>query len=146
MSGFSIGSRFAAALCATVWLVACQKAPAPAESATPPAPAALPAPVPQPTEPSEPATFVNKVWRVTSSSAIPADGLYVFVSDGTMLITSPNATPAIGAWNQNDGQLTWVEEGRPYKVDVLSLDAVRFHVRVNGPGDPIDILFELDRP
>lgn len=135
---------------AVLAIAACQKSPAPVESgvtaeapavadATPsveatPAPEVAPAPAP---------SFINKVWRVKDASSIPGGGLYVFVSDGTMLITSPNAKPALGAWQQNDGQLTWIEEARPYTVEVLSIDATQFHVRVNSPGDPIDILFEL---
>lgn len=150
MNGMSKFSILVLGMCVALGLAACQKSSAPVESAVPTeAPVSAEAvqsvePVPPPeAAPAAAPSFINKVWRVKDASSIPGGGLYVFVSDGTMLITSPNSKPALGAWNQNDGQLTWIEEGRPYKVDVLSIDAMQFHVRVNSPGDPVDILFEL---
>ena len=54
--------------------------------------------------------FVNKVWRVSKSSSVAPGTLYVFLSEGTLVITSPNSKPALGRWNYKNGAFTMVEE------------------------------------
>lgn len=85
------------------------------------------------------ARFVNKVWRVETSSGVAAGTLYVFLSDGTLLISSPYATPALGRWTFTDGALTMVEESIAYKVDVLKLDRETFVIRSHNPGEAVKI-------
>jgi hypothetical protein len=98
-------------------------------------PAARPAPQP------ESVGFVNRVWTVEASSSVSPGMMYVFLSDGTLVITSPNSRPAFGTWKDENGKLTMVEESLPYAVDVLALDANRFRIRVRNPGEPVEITF-----
>ena len=92
-------------------------------------------------EPSKPgASFVNKVWRVTKSSTAQ-DTLYVFLSDGTLVITSPHGKPAIGSWTHTDNALTMIEDGIPYKADILKLEEREFGIRIHNPGEPVEITF-----
>jgi hypothetical protein len=84
-------------------------------------------------------SFVNRVWRVSNSSSVAPGTLYVFLSEGTLVITSPNSKPALGRWKYEDGAFTMVEEGVPYKVDVLKLSKDEFRIRSNNPGEPVDI-------
>jgi hypothetical protein len=100
--------------------------------AVPPATTRAPAPKP---------TFVNKVWRVASSSSIEPGMLYVFLSDGTLVIASPHGTPSLGSWKPAGDGLTMVEEGIPYKVDVLKLSADEFRIMINNPGNAVEIAF-----
>ena len=87
-------------------------------------------------------SFVNRVWRVASSSSgIEPGMLYVFLSDGTLVISSPHGTPALGRWKQDGAGLTMIEEGRPYKVDVLKLSAGEFRIMINNPGSAVEIAF-----
>lgn len=86
-----------------------------------------------------PATFVNRVWKVGSSNAVAPGQLYVFLSEGTLVIASTTGTPALGTWAQSGDSLTMVEEGISYPVDVLKLDANEFVIRMNSPGTPVDI-------
>jgi hypothetical protein len=88
-----------------------------------------------------PVSFVNRVWRVDSSSGIERGMLYVFLSDGTLVISSPHGTPALGSWKPDGAGLTMVEEGRPYKVDVLKLSAGEFRIMINNPGSAVEIAF-----
>ena len=60
--------------------------PAPAPASQSPGPIQSPAPA-----------FINKVWRVSESSAVAAGTLYVFLSEGTLVITSATSKPA--AWH-----------------------------------------------
>jgi hypothetical protein len=88
-----------------------------------------------------PVSFVNKVWRVQSSSSIETGMLYVFLSDGTLVISSPHGTPSLGTWKPSGTGFTMIEEGRPYPVDVLKLSADEFRIMINNPGDAVEIAF-----
>jgi len=89
--------------------------------------------------PAERPGFVNRVWRVERSTAVSPGTLYVFLSDGTLVVASPNGKPSLGTWKREVGKLTMVEEGITYAVDILRLDAGRFAIRSHNPGEPVDI-------
>ena len=99
-----------------------------------PRPAAAPAP-----GPATAAGFVNRVWKVEKSSSVSPDTMYVFLSGGTLVVTSPQGSPSLGTWKTEAGKLTMVEEGLSYPVDILRLDADRFTIRSHNPGEPVDI-------
>lgn len=85
------------------------------------------------------AGFINRVWRVSKSSDVASGTLYVFLSEGTLVIASPNGKPALGRWKDESGELTMVEDGVSYKVDVLNLSKDEFKIRSNNPGQPVEI-------
>ena len=88
---------------------------------------------------ASPATFVNRVWRVADSTAVAPGQLYVFLSEGTLVMTSPSSTPSLGTWRRAGNGFTMVEEGRPYRVDILALTDQEFRIRSHNPGQPVDI-------
>lgn len=90
---------------------------------------------------SGPATISNRVWVVSGSSSVAAGTMYTFLADGTLLITSPWSTPALGQWRQNGEELVMVEEGLEYRVEVLGLTNREFRVRIRNPGTPVEITF-----
>ena len=102
-----------------------------------PRPAA--APPPRASLAAAPVGFVNRVWKVEKSSSVSPDTMYVFLSDGTLVVTSPQGKPSLGTWKSDAGKMTMVEEGLSYPVDVLTLDAGRFTIRSHNPGEPVDI-------
>ena len=102
-----------------------------------PRPAA--APPPQASPNAAPVGFVNRVWKVEKSSSVSPDTMYVFLSDGTLVVTSPHGKPSLGTWRSEAGKMTMVEEGISYPVDTLRLDADRFVIRSHNPGEPVDI-------
>lgn len=65
--------------------------------------------------------------------------LYVFLSEGTLVMASPHGKPAFGTWKSEGGKLTMVEEGLPYEVDILKLDAEGFTIRSHNPGEAVTI-------
>jgi len=79
---------------------------------------------------------------VDESSSIALGQLYVFLSEGTLVVASPNGKPSLGTWSSEEGALTMVEEGIPYKCDILGLSKTEFRIRSNNPGDPVEIRFE----
>ena len=94
---------------------------------------------PRQTETIAAPSFINKVWRVSDSSAVAPGTLYVFLSDGTLLITSEHSKPALGTWKHAGGGLTMVEESIPYHVDILNLSAGEFRIRSHNPGGSVEI-------
>lgn len=109
-------------------------APPPATPAPPsPAPSAAPAP------PAAPITFVNRVWQVSESSAVDPGQLYVFLSEGTLVVASPTGTPSLGRWSRAGDGLTMIEEGISHPTDIVALTATEFHLRSHNPGQPVDI-------
>ena len=102
-------------------------------------------------EPPQPAAkapgFVDIVWRVSEGAAIPAGALYVFLSDGTLVITRKGDIPMTGSWVQSNGtqtksEFTMVEQGLRYRTQILELTADRFRIRSHNPGEPLDINLE----
>jgi len=86
-------------------------------------------------------SFVNKVWVVVESKDVAPGELRVFLSDGTLVMTSPHATPAFGKWRYTDEELTITEESLDYRVEILELTESSFRIRILSPGEPIEILF-----
>ena len=85
--------------------------------------------------------FVNRVWVVAESEQVAAGALRVFLSDGTLVMSSPNSTPLLGTWSYTDGRLRITEEGLEYEVDILQLTGDTFRIRIHSPGEPIEIRF-----
>ncbi len=106
-------------------------------------PNAVPASSPPAPSIAAPAGFVNKVWRVTASSSVSPGTLYVFLSEGTLIVTSPDSRPSIGTWKFEDDALTMVEESIPYKVEILALGGNEFRIRSHNPGTPVEITLAL---
>lgn len=84
--------------------------------------------------------FVNKVWEVSLSTGVAPGTLYAFLSDGSLVITSPNSKAAFGAWTYTNGALTMIEESQEYKVDILKLSHEELRLKSNNPGGSIEIL------
>jgi hypothetical protein len=139
-----------AALTALVLAACAPSAPPPAPEDAPPAPAAdppavaaSPAPPPPPAD-AELSTqaqvgFIDKVWRVESSSAVAVGTDYAFLADGTLAIAAPRAKPAFGRWTYAGGRLAMIEEGHTYPTDIVTLDETRFVIRSHNPGAAVDI-------
>jgi hypothetical protein len=107
------------------------------------------APEPSPSDSSTTTTaaaatpsFVNKVWVVAESKTVAVGELRVFLSDGTLVMTSPHATPSFGQWRYTDGNLTITEEGLDYRTEILELSDA-FRIRMFSPGEPVEIRFAL---
>jgi len=85
--------------------------------------------------------FANRIWKVAKGSAGDPGTFYVFLSDGSMLITSPHGTPALGSWHYSGEVLTLVEEGLPHQATVLQATLDTLAIRIAGPGQPVAMTF-----
>lgn len=114
---------------------ACSPAETPA-GAPPAVPEARPAP-------SLPGDLVDRVWRVESSGGVAAGTLYVFLSEGTLVVAASASTPLVGRWRFANGALTMVEESIEYPAEVLELTPDTLAIRSHNPGPPVEIRFRL---
>ena len=116
---------FAAALAVLTVIPACSTQQSPGES------------------PGAPVTFTNRVWVVAESEQVGRGDIRVFLSEGTLVMASPHATPAFGSWSYKDGQLKITEESQTYPVDILELTKTTFRIRMHSPGEPVVVRFAL---
>ena len=124
--------RRAGSIAVLLLAAACSREPETASASV----AAVPATPPASVKPG----FVNKVWEVSVSTGVAPGTLYAFLSDGTLVITSPNTKAAFGAWAYTNGALTMIEESRDYKVDILKLSHEELRLKSNNPGGSVEIL------
>jgi len=85
--------------------------------------------------------FANRVWKVAKGSEGDPGTFYVFLADGSLLITSPHGTPSLGSWHYSGEVLTMVEEGLPHQATVLRSTPDTFAVSVAGSGQPVLLTF-----
>jgi len=125
-------------LAAVLALSACNN-PAPATvggNATPAVTTAAPtASTGEPCKPAAP--FIDRVWRVRESSAVARGTLYVFLSDGTLLVAADKQTPSFWRWTYEKGALTMIEESVAYPTDILTLNDKEFTIRSHNPGEAV---------
>ena len=97
----------------------------------------------RPGSPAETAVpeFANRIWKVAKGSAGDPGTFYVFLSDGSMLITSPHGTPSLGSWHYSGEVLTMVEEGLPHPATVLQSTADTLGIRISSSGEPVELTF-----
>lgn len=90
-----------------------------------------------------PPDFVNRVWKVSESTGMTPGQLVVFLSDGTLVFAdaSSNSTPAFGTWRYDGRELTMVEEGVSYRVEILSLTDEELRLRSHNPGGSVETRF-----
>jgi hypothetical protein len=96
-------------------------------------------PADRPAETKAAAGFVNKVWTVRESPGVAPGTLYVFLSEGTLVITSRNSKPMLGKWTRDGTVFTMVEEGTAYKIDIVTLTADEFKILSHNPGGALEI-------
>jgi hypothetical protein len=89
--------------------------------------------------PAGDASFVNRVWTVAESDSVAKGTLYVFLSEGTLVIASPHNKPMLGSWRRDGDRLVMVEESIAYPTDILHLDDKEFRIRSNNPGGSVEI-------
>jgi hypothetical protein len=135
-----------ASLAAALLLLACSRPspPAPPASETPAASTGAAAPAGPPAERGVP-DFANRIWKVAKGSAGDPGTYYVFLGDGSMLISSPHGTPALGAWHYSGEVLTLVEESVPHQATVLHATPDTLAIRIVGSGQPVDMTFVTAR-
>ena len=122
--------RHGAGVAALLLAAACSREPAGSDAAH------APATPPSSVKPG----FINKVWEVSLSTGVSPGMLYAFLSDGTLVMTSPNSKATFGAWTYKNGKLTIIEGSQEYRTDILSLSHDELRLRSNNPGGSVEIV------
>lgn len=98
-------------------------------------------PVASTSEDSRSPEFVNKLWQVTESSDIPSGSLYIFLSDGALIIASDTGTPLVGRWSATGTAITMIEESLPYQGKIVASTENGLELRMKNPGGEISLFF-----
>jgi hypothetical protein len=85
--------------------------------------------------------FANRAWKVAKGSEGDPGTFYVFLSDGSLLVTSPHGKPSLGTWHYSGEVLTMVEEGLPHQATILRTTPDTFAISVAGSGKPVLLTF-----
>jgi len=83
--------------------------------------------------------FVGQVWTVTDSEQVHPGSYYAFIPEGTLVTASDGNLASLGQWSFKNGKLTMVEDGRPYNVEILEQNKNSLKLRINGPGEPVEM-------
>lgn len=136
-------------LLSLLMLAACSR-PAEEPPATPPTPvAAAAAPAPQP----EPAAdtrrqLLNHVWELTSPEGRPPRSIYVFLPDGSLLMTSCVETYRIASWKLDAGKQIEIREDAQtrYLAAITELTDSTLKLKLNLISEEIELGFRKAEP
>ena len=112
-------------------LAGCERSEAPPPAATPPDAARPMRRLRSPQREPCPSSIASGSSPSRSRSS---RGTALFLSDGTLVMASPNSTPAFGQWHSKGGRLTITEEGRNYPTEILALGRGRLPDPHQRPG------------
>ena len=106
--------------------------------------ACSPAPANPPAAEPSTSTFTNRVWRITSPADRPLGSLYLFLSDGTLVMTSCVETYRLATWRRDrPDRLTIVEDPvTSYSADIRRADEQRLELRLHPKSEDVDLGLE----
>lgn len=130
-------------------LVACSRpAEEPAASSPPPV-AAAPVPAPQP----EPASdtrrqLLSHIWELTSPAGRPPRSIYVFLPDGSLLMTSCVETYRIASWALDQAEQIEIREDAQtrYLATITELTDSTLKLKLNLISEEIELGFRKAEP
>jgi hypothetical protein len=102
-------------------------------------------PAPTDPPPAAPApAFTNRVWRITSPVGRAPGSFYVFLSDGTLVMTSCVETYRLATWRMDrPDRLTIVEDTiTSYPADIRRADDQRLELRLHLKTEEVDLGLE----
>jgi hypothetical protein len=110
--------------------------------------ACTPAPAVEPSSPPT-ASFTNRVWRVISPAGRAPGSFYIFLSDGTLVMTSCVETYRLATWRAATpgdavpNRLTIVEDtNTTYGAEVRRADGQRLELRLHLKSEVVDLGLE----
>jgi len=136
-------------LAATV-LAGCSPSGSPPESVPPPAGPALSQASAQPAQaiPDRQALLLKHIWELTSPEGRPPRSIYVFLPDGSLLMTSCVETYRIASWTPSEGgQIEIREDGQTrYLATITELTDSTLRLKLNLISEEIELGFRKAEP
>lgn len=137
------------ALLFLLMLAACSRPAEEPPAISPPPVAAAPAPAPQP----EPAPdmrrqLLSHIWELTSPEGRPPRSIYVFLPDGSLLMTSCVETYRIASWALDQaGQIEIREDAQTrYLATIAELTDSTLKLKLNLISEEIELGFRKAEP
>jgi hypothetical protein len=89
--------------------------------------------------------LVDKVWRVTAPAGRPQGSLYVFLSNGTLIMTSCVETYRLAQWTFDPpASLTITEDPiTRYGADIVRIEDRSLAMRLKLRSENVDLVLEL---
>jgi hypothetical protein len=106
--------------------------------------ACAPTPTPQPTVDAPLPSFTNRVWRITSPAGRALGSFYLFLTDGTLVMTSCVETYRLATWRLDaPDRVTIVEDPiTSYGAEVRRADEQRLELRLHLKSETVDLGLE----
>lgn len=137
------------ALLFLLMLAACSRPAEEPPASSPPPVATAPAPAPQP----EPASdtrrqLLSHIWELTSPAGRPPRSIYVFLPDGSLLITSCVETYRIASWKLDAGKQIEISEDAQtrYMAAITELTDSTLKLKLNLISEEIELGFRKAEP
>ena len=88
--------------------------------------------------------LVSTVWRITSPAGRPLGSFYIFLPNGTLVMTSCVETYRLATWQaETTDRLTIAEDPTVrYIADILALSQDSLSVRLNLRNEQVELTFE----
>ena len=88
--------------------------------------------------------LVSTVWRITSPAGRPLGSFYIFLPNGTLVMTSCVETYRLATWQADTtDRLTIAEDPAvSYTADIRSLSETSLSLRLNLRSEQVDLTFE----
>jgi hypothetical protein len=88
--------------------------------------------------------LVSTVWRITNPASRPLGSFYIFLPNGTLVMTSCVETYRLATWQaEMTDRLTIVEDPTVrYTADILMLSQNSLSLRLNLRSEQVDLTFE----
>ena len=121
-------------------LTACSSPPASDEAASRPTNVQVAEPAGDQTE-SPTARLVNKVWKVTAPAGRARGSFYIFLSDGTLVMTSCVETYRLATWRSDAaGRIAIAEdEAVRYEAEILELQDRQARLRLGLRNEDVEL-------
>jgi hypothetical protein len=89
--------------------------------------------------------FVDKVWRITAPVGRPPGSLHVFLSDGTLLMTSCVETYRLAQWTlDTPASMTITEDSQTrYRAEITALDDQRLELKLHLRSETVDLVMTV---
>ena len=87
---------------------------------------------------------MNTVWRITNPAGRPLGSFYLFLPNGTLVMTSCVETYRLATWRaESTNQLTIVEDTAvEYTADIQALSENSLSLRLNLRSEQVEMAFE----
>lgn len=141
---------FHALLLAAMALAGCSPSGSPPNPALPTAGPALSqaSAQPAPAAPERKALLLKHVWELRSPEGRPPRSIYVFLPDGSLLMTSCVETYRIARWQMDGEHRIQIDEDSQtrYLADILELDDSSLRLKLNLISEELELGFRKAEP